>query len=123
MPYVDLKDAKIYYEVYGDGTPFLFISETACDGAVWKFHQVPEFSRDHRVIIFDYRGTGLSGKPSVKYTTNMFVDDIVALLDHLGAEQVIVCGHSMGGRVALTLSATPPRYSTYCNINCFRLNP
>ena len=109
MPYVDLKDAKLYYEVYGDGPPFLFISETACDGAVWKLYQVPEFSRDHRVIVFDYRGTGLSGKPSVKYTTNMFVDDIVALLDHLGAEQVIVCGHSMGGRVAQLLALEYPR--------------
>ncbi|MCZ6620919.1 MAG: alpha/beta hydrolase [Deltaproteobacteria bacterium] len=109
MPYLDLKDIKLYYEAYGEGPPFLFISETACDGAVWKLFQVPEFSRDHRVIIFDYRGTGLSGKPSVKYTTNIFVDDIVALLDHLGAEQVIVCGHSMGGRVAQLLSLEHPR--------------
>ena len=93
--YLDLKDIKLYYEAYGEGPPFLFISETACDGAVWRLYQVPDFSRDHRVIIFDYRGTGLSGKPSVKYTTNIFVDDIVALLDHLGVEQVIVCGHSM----------------------------
>jgi len=66
MPYLDLKDIKLYYEAYGEGPPFLFISETACDGAVWKLFQVPEFSRDHRVINFDYRGTGLSGKPSVK---------------------------------------------------------
>ncbi len=109
MPYLDLKDIKLYYEVHGEGPPFLFISETACDGAVWKLYQVPEFSRDHRVIIFDYRGTGLSGKPSVKYTTDMFVTDIVALLDHLGAERSIVCGHSMGGRVAQLLALENPQ--------------
>jgi len=109
MPYLDIKDIKLYYEVEGEGPPFLFISETACDGAVWKLFQVPEFSRDHRVIIFDYRGTGLSGKPSIKYTTKMFVDDIVALLDHLEAEDVIVCGHSMGGRVAQLLSLEYPQ--------------
>jgi len=109
MPYLDLKDIKLYYEAYGEGPPILFISETACDGAVWKLFQVPEFSRDHRVITFDYRGTGLSGKPSVKYTTNIFVDDIVALLDHLGAEDVIVCGHSLGGRVAQLLALEYPR--------------
>ncbi|MCZ6452358.1 MAG: alpha/beta fold hydrolase, partial [Deltaproteobacteria bacterium] len=109
MPYLDLKDIKLYYEAYGEGPTILFISETACDGAVWKLFQVPEFSRDHRVIIFDYRGTGRSGKPPIKYTTKMFVDDIVALLDHLGAEDIIVCGHSLGGRVAQLLALEYPR--------------
>jgi len=87
MPYLNLKDIQLYYEVHGEGPPFLFISETACHGEVWKLCQIPEFSRDHQVITFDYRGTGLSSKPSAKYTTNMFVDDIVAILDHLGVEQ------------------------------------
>jgi pimeloyl-ACP methyl ester carboxylesterase len=109
MPHLDLKDFKLYYEVHGEGPPFLLLSETACDGAVWKLYQVPEFSRDHRVITFDYRGTGLSDKPPIKYTTRMFVDDIAALLDHLGVEQTIVCGHSMGGRVAQLLTLEYPR--------------
>jgi hypothetical protein len=43
MPYIKAKDGvDIYYEVFGEGTPFLFLSETACDGAVWKIYQVPE---------------------------------------------------------------------------------
>ena len=65
MPHVKAKDGiDIYYEVSGQGTPFLFLSETACDGAVWNLYQTPEFARDHRVVMLDYRGTGLSGKPS-----------------------------------------------------------
>src|SRR5262245_3913766 len=104
MPYVKTKDGvDIYYEVSGEGTPFLFLSETACDGAVWKIYQVPEFARDHRVIIFDYRGTGLSGKPSANYSTDMFADDAVAVMDQLGLEGAVVCGHSMGGGVAKLL--------------------
>jgi pimeloyl-ACP methyl ester carboxylesterase len=75
MPYVKAKDGvEIYYEVSGQGTPLLFLSETACDGAVWNLYQIPEFARDHRVVIFDYRGTGLSGKPSLKYSTTVFAD-------------------------------------------------
>ena len=108
MPHLNLKDVDLYYEVHGDGPPFLFLSETACDGAVWKIYQVPEFSRDHKVIIFDYRGTGLSGKPPIKYTTKMFADDAARLLDHLGAQGAIVCGHSMGGRVAQLLALEYP---------------
>ncbi|TAJ77199.1 alpha/beta fold hydrolase [bacterium] len=109
MPYLNLKDAQLYYEVHGEGPPFLFLSETACDGAVWKLYQVPEFSRDHQILIFDYRGTGLSSKPSIKYTTKMSAADAAALMDNLGMEQAIVCGHSMGGRVAQLLALDHPR--------------
>jgi len=110
MPYVKAKDGvDIYYEVSGQGTPFLFLIETACDGAVWNLYQVPEFAPDHRVIILDYRGTGLSGKPSIKYSTEMFADDAATVLEHLGLEGAIVCGHSMGGRVAQLLALDHPR--------------
>ena len=110
MPYVKTKDGvDIYYEVSGEGTPFLFLSETACDRSVWKIYQVPEFARDHHVIIFDYRGTGLSGKPSAKYTTDMFANDAATVMDHLGLEGAVVCGHSMGGRVAQLLALDHPR--------------
>src|ERR1044071_3030670 len=109
MPHVKTKDGvEIYYEVYGQGMPFLFLSETACDGAVWKLYQVPEFARDHRVVILDYRGTGLSGKPSQNYTTKIFAEDAVAVLDQLGLEGAVVCGHSMGGRVAQLLALEYP---------------
>jgi pimeloyl-ACP methyl ester carboxylesterase len=110
MPYVKAKDGtEIYYEGSGQGTPFLFLSETACDGAVWNIYQTPEFSRDYRVVTVDYRGTGLSGKPPAKYSTEMFADDAVAVLDHLGLEGAVVCGHSMGGRVAQLVALNHPR--------------
>ncbi len=109
MPYLQLHDLKLYYEVYGEGRPFLFISETACHGEVWKRYQVPEFSRDHRVIIYDQRGTGRTDKPSAEYTTTMLADDAAALLDHLGADQAIVYGHSMGGRIAQLVALDHPQ--------------
>ena len=108
MPYLQLKDVELYYEVHGQGEPFIFLSETACDCDVWKLYQVAEFSRDYRVILHDYRGTGRSEKPSVKYSTKMFCDDVVALMNHLEAEQAIVLGHSMGGRVAQLLALDHP---------------
>jgi len=109
MPHFQLQEAEIYYEVYGDGPPFLFCSVTGCDHQAWKFHQVPEFSRDHKVIVFDYRGTGKSSKSVQKYGIKMFTDDAAALLDHLNVEQAIVCGHSMGGVVAQLLALDYPR--------------
>jgi pimeloyl-ACP methyl ester carboxylesterase len=109
MPYLRLPDAEIYYEVHGDGPPFLFCSVTGLDHQAWKFHQIAEFSRDHRVIVFDYRGTGKSSKTVQKYSMRMFTGDAAALLDHLHVEQAIVCGHSMGGVVAQLLAIEHPR--------------
>ncbi len=101
-------DLEIYYEAHGQGPAMVFLSETACDGEVWKINQVPEFSRDHKVIIHDYRGTGQSSKPSIDYTTRMFAGDVIALLDHLAVESAITIGHSMGGRVAQLLALDYP---------------
>lgn len=108
MPKVKVNDAEIYYEAHGRGQPFIFFSETACDGEIWKLFQVPEFSKDHLVIIHDYRGTGRSSKPSTDYTTRMFCDDAVAVLNDLKVKDAVVLGHSMGGRVAQLLALEYP---------------
>ncbi len=108
MPFLKRNDVEIYYETHCQGTPFMFFSETACDGEIWKTFQVPEFSRDHMVITHDYRDTGKSTKPAKQYTTEDFVDDAVAILDHLNAVPAIVCGHSMGGRVIQLMALKYP---------------
>ena len=102
MSSLNRDDIEVYFEVYGSGTPFLFFSETACAGDIWSTYQVPEFSRDHRVITHDYRGTGKSSKPTIQYSCEDFVDDAVAILDHLNAGPVIGCSQPIciGERVS-----------------------
>ena len=72
MPFIDRDGIRLYYETHGTGRPLLFLSETACHGDVWKLHQVPAFSRDHQVILCDYRGTGRSDWPSEPYNVKDF---------------------------------------------------
>jgi pimeloyl-ACP methyl ester carboxylesterase len=108
VPFLDLGDAELHYETYGEGTPFLFGAGTAIHGEVWKRHQVPEFSRDHQVIIYDQRWTGRTKTRSQDVSTKRLADDAAALLDRLGAKNAIVLGHSMGGRVAQVLALDHP---------------
>jgi 3-oxoadipate enol-lactonase len=108
MPFIKRNDVEIYFETHGQGTPLMFFSETACAGDVWNIFQVPEFGRDHMVITHDYRGTGRSTKPTVQYSTEDFVEDAVAILDHLNAGPAILCGHSMGGRIIQLLALKYP---------------
>jgi pimeloyl-ACP methyl ester carboxylesterase len=108
MPSLHVEGADLHYEAYGAGTPFLFIARTAGHGEAWKLHQVAEFSRDHRVIIYDQRGTGKSTAGGSDFTVARLTADAAALLEHLDARDAVVLGHSNGGRVAQMLALDHP---------------
>src|SRR5580698_8028049 len=59
----------------------------------------------------DCRGHGESAKPHdpAAYTREAMVGDIVALLDHLGAERADLAGYSMGARIALAAGLAHPK--------------
>ena len=109
LPYMDAGSIRMYYEESGVGTPLLFISGTGWSGEHWKLEQVEYFSQTHRVITFDHRGVGRSDRPGGRYSTRMFADDAIRLLDGLEiSEPVHLLGHSMGGRVAQWMTLDHP---------------
>ena len=69
----------------------------------------PALEKNLRVLRIDIPGFGLSG-PAVNqdYSDAADVAHVIALLDQLGMQQVIVAGHSMGGRIAWNLAAAHP---------------
>ncbi len=60
-----------------------------------------ELSDDILAIAYDVRGHGSSDVGAGQFTIELFVDDLIALLDHLGIEKAVLCGLSMGGYIAL----------------------
>ncbi|NBT56672.1 MAG: alpha/beta fold hydrolase, partial [Betaproteobacteria bacterium] len=70
---------------------------------------VPALEKNLRVLRIDIPGFGLSG-PAVNqdYSDAADVARVIALLDQLGVQQVIMAGHSMGGRIAWNLAAAHP---------------
>lgn len=63
----------------------------------------------YRVISYDRRGFGGSSQPTVGYDYDTFAADLNALLDHLGLDDVILVGFSMGpARSPATWAATAP---------------
>ncbi len=59
-------------------------------------------------ITYDVRGHGSSSVGDGQYTIELFVDDLIALLDHLGIEKAVICGLSMGGYIALRAAERHP---------------
>lgn len=61
-------------------------------------------SRSHRVLVFDFPGTGYSEKPERDYTLSFYEDAAIAFLDELGVRRTHVAGGSLGGNLALRLA-------------------
>lgn len=89
----------ISYEVHGTGEPTLvFVHGWCCDARYWRA-QVPYFSKHHRVVILDLAGHGHSGMARSNYSMSSFGEDVRAVTEAIGADGVILLGHSMGGSV------------------------
>ncbi|HTI86117.1 MAG TPA: alpha/beta hydrolase [Alphaproteobacteria bacterium] len=108
MPELKIPDGNLHYEVFGSGPPLLFLSQTAWYGGIWKLEQVPDLSRDHMVIVYDQRGTGMSRVDTKDFSTARLAADAIAVLDAVGVGKANVCGHSNGGRVAQVMALDYP---------------
>lgn len=108
MAYAEVDGVKLYYEVHGEGEPFIFISGTGASCEYMKVTTVERLSKHFQLIIFDHRGTGRSDKPDIPYSTRMFASDAVGILEHLGIERAHVGGRSMGGRVSQWVALDHP---------------
>ena len=110
MPYaLTFDETRLWFEVRGSqGVPILLIAGNACDHHVWD-DVVEVFAKNHRVVVYDHRGTGKSDNDfPAAWTTRDFARDAAMVLDAAGFERVHVYGHSMGGRVAQWLGIDFP---------------
>ncbi len=79
------------------------------------------FRTEYRTIAYNVRGHGDSGINDGQYNMELFVDDLIALLDYLKLDKVVLCGLSMGGYIALrAIEKFPERIKglILCNTQC-----
>jgi 3-oxoadipate enol-lactonase len=82
----------------GEGPPVVLVAGIADDRTSWS-GQVPPFSEDHCVVVFDNRGVGNSSVPSGPYSIDEMADDAHAVVQELGLAPVNAVGSSMGGAI------------------------
>jgi pimeloyl-ACP methyl ester carboxylesterase len=102
-----VRDIDVYYEIHGDGPPLVLIGGLGVDLTVFA-PLTERLARTFRVLTFDNRGAGRTGKPDVPYSIPMMAGDTDALMDALGLARAHVVGVSMGGRIAIELAAGRP---------------
>jgi len=106
MQFAPINGIDLYYEEHGDGPPLVFAHGVGGNHAGW-YQQVPFFARSYRMITFDQRGFGYSDDTNDLGRAN-FVDDLRALLDHLGIEKASLVAQSMGGSTCMGFTARYP---------------
>jgi len=104
---VAARGARIRFVEAGAGAPLLLVHDYLASRVAWD-DVLPYLAAHFRVIAPDLPGFGESEKPSpgrYRYDFDSFSESLVDLIAALGLGQVSLCGHAMGGAVALTLAA------------------
>jgi pimeloyl-ACP methyl ester carboxylesterase len=95
----------------GIGAPIVMVHGSALSQVIWRgFGYVRTLGADHQIITLDLRGHGRSDKPheASAYAMELFVADVLAVLDELGVDRAHYLGYSLGGRVGFSLAAAHP---------------
>ncbi|MEN8261014.1 MAG: alpha/beta hydrolase, partial [Pseudomonadota bacterium] len=99
---------EIAATVHSIGEPtVVLVHGWMCDQTYWEA-QVPALSEYFGVVNVDVAGHGLSGTGRQTWTIASLGDDVAAVIKHLKLENVVVIGHSMGGRVGLEAARLLP---------------
>lgn len=99
------------WDIHGDGpvTVLLMPTWSIIHSRHWKL-QIPFLARHFRVLVFDGRGCGRSGRPSgaTAYADSEFAEDAVAVMDATGTETAVLVALSRGATWAVGAAAQHP---------------
>lgn len=92
-----------------DPTPIVLVHGTSASLHIWE-PWVAELSKTRRVITFDLPGFGLTGPNDAgDYSIERYSAFVLALLDRLKIDRVVLGGNSLGGEVAWGFAARHPK--------------
>jgi pimeloyl-ACP methyl ester carboxylesterase len=106
--YFNVGDAKLYYEVYGQGKPFVLLH-----GGVYGYIDeyqpfIESLSKNYQVICIATRGHGKSEAGKGDFSFNQRAEDAFKIIRSITKDSAVVLGFSDGGYSALRLAAMHP---------------
>jgi pimeloyl-ACP methyl ester carboxylesterase len=99
------------YETYGEGDRILVLLHALLMDSRLNRGLARALGRGgHRVVLLDLLGHGASDKPvhAAEYRVDVYTEQVLGLLDHLGADRVVLGGLSLGANVSLHVAARDP---------------
>jgi pimeloyl-ACP methyl ester carboxylesterase len=109
--FADRDGVPIYWERFGDGSPTLVLMPpwSIVHSRCWK-GQVPYLARHFRVVVYDPRGNGRSGRPAevAAYSEREYAADTIAVMDASGTDEAVLVGWSRGAQRGLLVATEHP---------------
>jgi pimeloyl-ACP methyl ester carboxylesterase len=102
--YMQIDGAQVYYEEAGQGRALVLVHAGFVDSRMWDA-QFEAFAQHYRTVRFDQRGFGKSDALEGPVDRSL---DLLHLLQHLGIEQAVLVGCSLGGEVILDFALQHP---------------
>jgi pimeloyl-ACP methyl ester carboxylesterase len=106
--FVQAKDAKLYYEVYGKGQPVVLLHGGLFGSTVEMTDFIEKLEKNYQVIAISTRGHGKSELGTEPLTLEQRATDAMAVINAVTKDSVIVIGFSDGGYAAYELGALFP---------------
>jgi pimeloyl-ACP methyl ester carboxylesterase len=103
------RELVLHYESAGAGEAIVLIHGLGANLAFWFMTIGRHLAQRYRVVTYDLRGHGASSITNRGYLLPDMVEDLNALLDHLGITTAHIVGHSFGARVALAYTILQPQ--------------
>ena len=111
MAWIEANGVTLHYKVDGpdDGQPLVLVHELGGTLHSWE-PLIPRIVvAGHRVLRWDWRGSGLSEKIAGELSVDTMCADLAALMDATGfAQPADVVGTALGGGVAIAFAAREP---------------
>lgn len=107
MPFLSVPGAELYYETHGSGPAIVFAHGMSGNHMSW-WQQVPHFRDRYTCVTISHRHFAPTRQEPGGPGARAFVDDLAALVDHLGLADVRLVGHSMGGWTGLGYALRAP---------------
>lgn len=103
MPFANVKEGRIRYELSGaDGPVVVFSNSLGADLSMWD-PQIPQLSKKCRVLRYDTRGHGQSSATPGPYSIDQLGRDVLDLTAALNIDKFYFCGLSLGGLTGMWL--------------------
>jgi pimeloyl-ACP methyl ester carboxylesterase len=98
--FAKLDGARIHYVNYGKGREALVLIHGWTSNLEFWRDQIPDLAKRNRVIAIDLPGHGLSDKPQITYSMDLFARAVDAVLRDAHVDRAVLVGHSMGTPIA-----------------------
>jgi len=102
-------EINLWHRPPAEGSPTAVLIHGLTGTSRWWIPVISHLPDDLGLLVVDGRGRGQSWRTPPPHGLIALADDSVAAMDHLGIEEVIVAGYSMGAWIAALIESRHPR--------------